>query len=56
VLHRLVDEPAALAPPNHPVNGLDRGFRQNNIDAFAHESELQALIHILYTIDVYYNF
>jgi len=36
VLHRFVDEPAALTRLGHPVNGLDRRFRQNNVDAFVH--------------------
>ena len=39
MLHRLVDEPAALARLGHPVNGLDGGLRQNDVDAFAHGSE-----------------
>jgi hypothetical protein len=39
VLHGLVDEPAALARRGHPVDGLDRSFRQNNVDAFAHGNE-----------------
>jgi hypothetical protein len=39
VFDRLIDEAAALARSGHPVNGLDRGFRQNNVDAFAHENE-----------------
>jgi hypothetical protein len=32
----LIDEAAALARPCHPVNGLDRGFRQDDVEAFAH--------------------
>jgi hypothetical protein len=39
VFDRLIDEAAALARSGHPVNGLDRGLRQNNIDAFAHGNE-----------------
>ncbi len=39
VLHRMIDESAALAWFGHPVNGLDRGFRQNNVDAFAHGNQ-----------------
>lgn len=37
VLHRVVDEVAALAGSGHPINGLDGGLRQHNVDAFAHE-------------------
>jgi hypothetical protein len=36
VLHCLVDEFAALAGFDQPVNGPDRGFRQNDVDAFGH--------------------
>jgi len=36
VLHCLIDEPAALAGRGHPVNGPDGGFRQDDVDAFAH--------------------
>jgi hypothetical protein len=36
VLHSRVDEAAALAGFSHPVYGLDGGFRQNDIDSFAH--------------------
>jgi len=36
MLHRLIDELAALAMPDHSINGFDRRFRQNNINAFAH--------------------
>jgi len=43
VAHRMVDESAALTRLRHPVNGLNRTFRQNDVDAFAH------CIHILYT-------
>jgi hypothetical protein len=36
VLHGLVDEPATLPRLGQPVNGPDRVFRQDNINAFAH--------------------
>jgi hypothetical protein len=36
MLHRLIDKPAALARSDHAVNGPDGGFRQNDVDAFAH--------------------
>jgi hypothetical protein len=36
VLDGRVDEAAALAWLGHPVDGLDGGFRQNDVDAFAH--------------------
>jgi hypothetical protein len=36
VLNRLIDETAALARPGHPVNCLNRGFRQDDVEAFAH--------------------
>jgi len=36
VLHGLVDEAAALARPCHPVNGLNRSFGQDDVEAFAH--------------------
>jgi hypothetical protein len=39
VLHRLVDEPATLARLGHAVNGLDCGYRQDDVDAFAHGHE-----------------
>jgi len=35
VPHCLIDEPAALAGRGHSVNGLDGGFRQDDVDAFA---------------------
>jgi hypothetical protein len=53
VRHRLVDEPAALAGLGHAVNGLDRGFRQNNVDAFAHGNKLMIFSYMIYTISVY---
>jgi len=53
VLHRQVDEAAALAWPSHAVNGLDCGFRQNNVDAFAHGMRLMIFIHIIYTSSMY---
>jgi hypothetical protein len=34
--YRLIDETAALARPRHPVNCLNRGFRQDDVEAFAH--------------------
>ena len=39
MLHCLIDELAALAGPDHPINGFDGRFRQNNVDAFAHRYE-----------------
>jgi hypothetical protein len=36
MLHRLVDKPAAFAWLHHPVDGLNRRFRQNDIKTFAH--------------------
>jgi hypothetical protein len=39
VAHRLVDEPAARARLNYPVNGLYRSFWQDDVDAFAHGIE-----------------
>jgi hypothetical protein len=36
VPYRLIDEAAALARPCHPVNGLNRGFGQDDVEAFAH--------------------
>jgi hypothetical protein len=54
VLYGLVDEPAALAGLGHPVNGLDRGLRQDDVDAFAHGNEnLMIFLHIIYTPSVY---
>ena len=54
MLHIPVDEPAALAGPGQAVNGSDRGFRQNDVDAFCHGS-LSLMIshpHYLHTKDV----
>jgi len=34
--HGLIDESTASARFGNPVNGTDRGFRQNNVDAFVH--------------------
>ncbi len=39
VLHGRVDEATALTGLSHPVDGLDGGFRQDDVDAFAHGSE-----------------
>jgi hypothetical protein len=36
VLNRLIDETAPLARPCHTVNCLNRGFRQDDVEAFAH--------------------
>jgi hypothetical protein len=49
VLHRRVDEAAALAGLGQPVNGLDRGFRQDDVDAFAHGVKVNDLASISYT-------
>ena len=43
MLHGLVDEPAPLPWLGHPVDGLDGGFRKYNVDASAHENEIDAL-------------
>lgn len=40
VLHRQIDESAALAGLGHAVNGLDRGLRQDDVDSFAHGNEI----------------
>jgi hypothetical protein len=54
VLDGRVDESAALAGFSHPVDGLDGGFRQNDVDAFAHGTEVNDLIkHSIYTNSVY---
>jgi len=50
VKHGLVDKPAALSRFGHPVDGPDRGFRQDNVDTSVHEVE--APIHIVYTLIV----
>jgi hypothetical protein len=39
VLDSRIDEAAALAGLSHPVDGLDRGFRQDDIYAFAHGND-----------------
>jgi hypothetical protein len=31
-----VDEAATLARLGHPIDGLDRGFRQHDVDSLAH--------------------
>ena len=36
VMHGPVDELAALTGLGHTINGVDRGFRQDDIDPFAH--------------------
>lgn len=54
VLHGRVDEAAALAGSGHPVNGLDSGFRQNDVNAFAHgKYGLASYIHSICTPSVY---
>jgi hypothetical protein len=46
-LYRRVNEAAALAGLGQAVEGPDRSFRQDDIDARAH------LVHMIYTTDVY---
>ena len=36
VMHGPVDELAALTGLGHAINGLDRGFRQDDVDPFGH--------------------
>jgi len=36
VLYRVVDEAAALTGFCHPINGLDCGLGQHDVDPFAH--------------------
>lgn len=36
VLHRLVDEAAPLARLRQPVEGVNRGFRQHDVNALCH--------------------
>jgi hypothetical protein len=38
VLHSPVNEAAALAGPRHAVDGTDRRFRQDDVDALCHAS------------------
>jgi hypothetical protein len=52
ILHRLVDEPAALAWLGHPRDRANSSFRQDDVDPFAHGNEKPMLIHILYTMSV----
>lgn len=49
VLDSRVDEAAALAGLCHPVDGLNRGFWQNDVDAFAHGNEVNDLVYAVYT-------
>jgi hypothetical protein len=39
VLDGPVDESATLTGLGHPINRMDRGFRQDDVDAFAHGNE-----------------
>jgi hypothetical protein len=50
VLHRPLNEATALAGPGETVDGLDRGFRQNDVDTLCHGSTIYNLLHhIVYT-------
>ena len=49
VLYSPVDEAAALAGPGQAVNGSDRRFRQDDIDAFCHGIEVNDPSSTLYT-------
>jgi hypothetical protein len=44
VLDSRINEAAALAGLSHSVNGLDRGRRQNYVDAFIHGTRVQDLV------------
>ena len=49
VLHRPFNEAAALAGPGQAVDGTDRGFRQDDIDASCHGIRVNDLASTFYT-------
>ena len=52
VLHCIIDEAATLAWLCQAIDGMHRGFRQNNVDAFAHGNAVNDLVCIVYTLHV----